>query len=118
MILSDLLKASQGMPDTSPVGVEIAGIPMGILSAEVLANELVLVVSTPHTIGMNQAQLANKSSLASLKLVNLALTSAQTERDKLAAKRVADFVSKGMVHVPPHGEDEAKLLQQIQAGDI
>jgi hypothetical protein len=118
MTIADILKASQGLPMTTAVEIEVSGMILQILSVDSISGALVLTASTPHTIGMLAAQEANQSSLKSLQSVNAALAVSQAKVQKLTNRRVQDYVDKGMVHVPSHSEDEQKLLSQIQNGDI
>lgn len=118
MTVSELLASLQGSALTNPVEIDLAGVTYAILSARTSGGKLSITAATPHTLAMIQAQQANASTLQSLQSVNAALTAVQAQRDKLQDKRVKDFVDKGIIHIPPHGPDEAAMLVRIKSGDL
>lgn len=118
MTVSELLASLQGSALTNEVEIDFSGITVAILSAQTSRGKLSITAATAHTLALIQAEEANKSTLKSLQSVNLALTFTQQQRDKLQDMRVKDFVDKGMLHIPPHGPDEAALMVKVKAGDI
>lgn len=110
MTVADLLKAAQGQKLTDNVRLNVAGQSLEILDFQ-QGNELTIRASTPHTIAMIAAQASNQSSIASL-------TAAQAQAKKLVDKRVQDYVSKDLLHIPPRGPDEAAMFAKIQAGEM
>ena len=117
MTIADLLKATQGLKLSDPVRIDVAGQKLDVLDFET-STELTIRAMTPHTVSMIAAQEANRSSLLSLQTAQTGWDTAKAQLAVMVAKRIQDYVDKGSLHVPPHGEGEAELLRKVEAGEI